>query len=455
LLVYTALTGGTGENQTPTASQRTANVVSVKLHDAAFNDYETNNTTYHTVAAPTEDIRGHWVYEKAANTYEAMYDHFLVDKQDFNAPIAYKFADGKRMWYQRLPDNYVGMKKTDNSYNDRSTGWEGVSLPFTAELVTTDVKGEITHFYNSGDNWKGHEYWLREFNSVGDLTNKTLIANFYKPEAGTDTDTKSYTNTFLWDYYYSNLERNDLNTDQYPDATYKYYSEGHTYTSYPFLKNATPYIIGFPGERYYEFDLSGNFYAQTALITRPLKLNAQLITFASATGSNILVSDDELQGVTKGNYTFKPNYASTEYKDEKVIGYVLNADGSSYTETNAGGGDMIPFRPYFTSSTKVSAPERPRYIVFSGDDSGIGNLDDDDPANKLAGELTFSTKPRKLIVTSSLRQCAEVRVFNVSGVAVAAFTIEPGETIETNIPVSGVYIIKAANGRYTKKLTIQ
>ena len=453
LLVYTALTGGTGENQTPTASQRTANVVSVKLHDAAFNDYETNNTTYHTVAAPTEDIRGHWVYEKAANTYEAMYDHFLVDKQDFNAPIAYKFADGKRMWYQRLPDNYVGMKKTDNSYNDRSTGWEGVSLPFTAELVTTDVKGEITHFYNSGDNWKGHEYWLREFNSVGDLTDKTLIANFYKPEAGTGT--KSYTNTFLWDYYYSNLDRNDLNTDQYPDATYKYYSEGHTYTSYPFLKNATPYIIGFPGERYYEFDLSGNFYAQTALITRPLKLNAQLITFASATGSNILVSDVELQGVTKGNYTFKPNYASTEYKDDKVIGYVLNADGSSYTETNAGGGDMIPFRPYFTSSTKVSAPERPRYIVFSGDDSGIGNLDDDDPANKLAGELTFSTKPRKLIVTSSLRQCAEVRVFNVSGVAVAAFTIEPGETIETNIPVSGVYIIKAANGRYTKKLTIQ
>ena len=461
LLVYTALTGGTGENQTPTASQRTANVVSVKLHDAAFNDYETNKTTYHTVAAPTEDIRGHWVYEKAANTYEAMYDHFLVDKQDFNAPIAYKFADGKRMWYQRLPDNYVGMKKTDNSYNDRSTGWEGVSLPFTAELVTTDVKGEITHFYNSGDNWKGHEYWLREFNSVGDLTDKTLIANFYKPGEGTGT--KSYTNTFLWDYYYSNLDRNDLNTDQYPDATYKYYSEGHTYTSYPFLKNATPYIIGFPGERYYEFDLSGNFYAQTALITRPLKLNAQLITFASATGSNILVSDNELQGVTKDvtvsnksyTLTFKPNYASTEYKDDKVIGYVLNADGSSYTETVAGGGDMIPFRPYFTSSMKVNAPERPRYIVFSGDDSGIGNLDDDDPANKLAGELTFSTKPRKLIVTSSLRQCAEVRVFNVSGVAVAAFTIEPGETIETNIPVSGVYIIKAANGRYTKKLTIQ
>jgi len=34
-------------------------------------------------------------------------------------------------------------------------------------------------------------------------------------------------------------------------------------------------------------------------------------------------------------------------------------------------------------------------------------------------------------------------------------TIQPGETINTNIPVAGVYIIRAANGRIQKKFGIK
>ena len=42
-----------------------------------------------------------------------------------------------------------------------------------------------------------------------------------------------------------------------------------------------------------------------------------------------------------------------------------------------------------------------------------------------------------------------------SGLAIANYTIQPGETINTNIPVAGVYIIRAANGRIQKKIAIK
>lgn len=103
------------------------------------------------------------------------------------------------MWYQRMPDLYVDLTK----------GWEGVSLPFTAELVTTQQKGEITHFYSGsrtieGSDAKiGHEYWLREY--IGEkagtaVTSGIFTAAFnYPTSAG---DAKDVGNKFLWDYYY-------------------------------------------------------------------------------------------------------------------------------------------------------------------------------------------------------------------------------------------------------------
>ena len=48
-----------------------------------------------------------------------------------------------------------------------------------------------------------------------------------------------------------------------------------------------------------------------------------------------------------------------------------------------------------------------------------------------------------------------MHIYNVSGLAIANYTIQPGETINTNIPVAGVYIIRAANGRIQKKIAIK
>jgi hypothetical protein len=51
-----------------------------------------------------------------------------------------------------------------------------------------------------------------------------------------------------------------------------------------------------------------------------------------------------------------------------------------------------------------------------------------------------------------LRRATDVRIFTVSGLCLASFTIQPGQTVETAIPVAGVYIVRADGGRYSKKV---
>jgi hypothetical protein len=350
------------------------------------------------------------------------------------------------MWYQRMPDRYVDLRK----------GWETVSLPFTAELVSTQDKGEITHFYSGsrtidGSEAKiGQEYWLREYKGGAVDTNDATIfkTTFNYPDA--DSGDKVVKNTFLWDYYY-NASTGHKHQDANADTYQTYDSENRTLTDYPLLATAKPYIIGFPGKTYYEFDLSGEWTAKNTATPAPAQLAKQTISFVSKPEITIGVSDDELTATAQNGYKFMPNYMS-----KKVVGYLMNTYGNSFNVTPDGGAAAVPFRPYFVAApAQNGAPRRAaaESIVFDRTDSSfaIG----DDPSDELAGELTFSTKPRKLITTSSLRQPADVRIYNVSGVAISTFTIQPGETIETDITVAGVYIIRAAGGRYMKKIAVR
>ena len=121
------------------ANKATYDVLTSYFTDPAYSDYYSNPTTYRNVAdatSVTSSIYGHLVMDKKI----AKTDHLLVDKEDFNCPIAYTFDGSHRMWYQRTPE--------DQEYVDLTKGWQGISIPFTAELVTTNDKGEITHFYS-------------------------------------------------------------------------------------------------------------------------------------------------------------------------------------------------------------------------------------------------------------------------------------------------------------------
>ena len=430
---------------------KTYTVLNGYFKEPKFNDHYTDPEGYRLVgeASPTA-IYGHLVQNDSHLT--AAKDHLLVDKQDFNCPISYCFAPGQRIWYQRSPETHV----------DRTTGWDAVSLPFTADLVTTNQKGEITHFYGgsnkTSDNTKvGHEYWLRTFKGIQENDSPAeAVANFECPDAtSSSADDKVVTNKFLWDYYYSQSSSKDANTDFYQ----QYYKKNRLYEKYPRLAAATPYLIGFPGSTYYEFDLSGSFVPEHTY-SAISGLEKQIITFASAESAAdkptiIRISDDEMAGVEKTltgtkkyTFTFKPNYLTTTLTT--TDSYTLNDDGDKYeqVETEV---KVLPFRPYFTATAAVVSPVKEykntyRSIVFTREPAQM--YEEGDEIGEI-GELVIRAKQGKIVVTSTLKEPKNVSVVSVGGAVIDRYTIQPGETVETSVNASGIYIVNK------KKLSVK
>ena len=424
-------------------NKKTYGVLTSAFTEPEYKDYYNDNDSYRRVeAAEYWTVFGHLVQ----SNLKATNDHLLIDKQDFNCPISYQFTDGMRMWYQRQPDLFVDLTK----------GWETVSLPFTAELVSTQDKGEITHFYSKSKTADGtengakigHEYWLREYKGIGTATSTLpagVKATFDYPDA-TGGD-RTVGNTFLWDYYYSQNSQWDANKDTYQT----YYQTPRTLEQYPLLTTAKPYIIGFPGKTFYEFDLSGEWTPQNTAPVTPAKLDKQTISFVSVPDITIGVSDDELTASTANGYSFMPNYMS-----KKVNGYLMNATGSEFDKTPEGGSATIPFRPYFVATgSSAKAKETVQYIIFDDSDSPFAFSDQDPSKGAARGTLTFSTRGKAIVTTSSLGEDVDVQIVNAGGQLITTFTIQPDETIVTPVNNGGVYIVSAAGRRYTKKLVIR
>ena len=481
LLAYTCV--ATGEGHANDACNVTDATISANMPETPYSEgdatgsgYVAGKAEYRTVAYNDPvNIQGHWV-QKSGDSYLAMRDHQLVDKQDFNAPMAYTFDTGYRMWYQRIPDNFAGQEKeTDANGNPvlrSDAGWESISLPFAAELVTTDVKGEITHFYsgsatadnddNTSHTKNGHEYWLREFTNIKEETKEnvtTALADFTYPTSTDTEEDKTVTNTFLWDYYYkatAGHNQLDMNKDTYQT----YYEASRTFEKYPLMQGGTPYIIGFPGARYYEFDLSGGFEATTTATYQdklPTKLSKQNITFASNTGVTIPVSDDEMTGVKQtynnADYYFYPNYLNVDMPADR---YIMSTDGDAFNKLTADDvtakkNKVSAFRTYFSTSAKPQ--QAARRIMFSNNGSQLGG--DESLQNDLTEGVDIRAVKRKVIVTSNLRSTADVRIFNLGGLCIANFNIEPGQTIETPVYTDGVYIVHADGARYRRKLAVR
>ena len=422
-------------------NKKTYDVLTGYFTEPEYDDYYDSTDKYRRVgAAPTWTVFGHLVQ----HDFTAISDHLLVDKKDFNCPLSYTFDGGKRMWYQRVPDNYVSLTK----------GWSTVSLPFTAELVSTQDKGEITHFYSGSpsvdenDTKTGHEYWLSEYNGQKANTNPDTDGFFtaafnYPTGAGEE---KQVRNTFLWDYYYSKNIRQDANADIYQER----YQNRRTMADYPLLATAMPYMIGFPGKTFYEFDLSGEWKVKNTATAAPAQLGKQTISFVSNPRISIEVSDDEISATTKNGYSFMPNYMS-----KTITGYLMNQDGNSFDKTPAGGSAATPFRPYFVAASN-SGTRTVEQIVFGLLDTPIGVEEHGDPTQDDAtGTLLIYAKKSKIVVKSSLSYTTDVRVVTPAGITVAAFDVEPGQTVEVKADFSGMYIVHTLDGKYTKKLAVK
>ena len=428
------------------ADVKTYTVVADYLTEPA---YAETNDIYHTVDPNNSvTVYGHPVVLKDADYYSEV-DHFLVDKNDFNAPIEYTFETDKRIWYQRLPETYVDLT---------NKGWGGISLPFTAELVTTQTKGEITHFYSGSQiadegtasgSKVGHEYWLREFTGGGseDASNSNVFnANFKYPDAGS-TD-KTVSNTFLWDYYYSKSSQHDKNADDY----HAYYNSDRTYAGYAYAQAGTPYIIGFPGSNYYEFDLSGKFVPANTETAFTSALPRQTVTFASKKAVTINVSDDELAAAAAtpvaDGYVFKANYMS---KPIATGSYVLNAEGSSYAQTTADE-PAVPFRPYFTAAPSP-APERYSAVAIQPVTKSQLEFEGEyDPESADQTDmLNIFARRGKIVVESLCRTEVSVKIVNSTGMMIDVFNIQPGEVKETPVSSSGIYFVNTKKLRVTAK----
>jgi len=419
-------------------NKQTLGVLDAYFSEPIYENHYDNSIGYRLVSeAATATVHGHLVQ----NTLKAINDHLLVDHQDFNAPFAYDFDKDHLMWYQRIP--------ADEEYVDLTKGWQGISVPFTAELVTTNQKGEITHFYSGSDEShnetetktkKGHEYWLRQLTDGAPMTEKStgvLEANFHYPAAAGDN--KTVGNTFLWDYYYKNEsvhDQQDKNADTYLEYR-QYYKTARSYAKYPMLSAATPYILGLPGQTYYEFDLSGKFEALNTAADIS-KLGKQIITLASNKGEHIGVSDDEMTGMVAkfgGNYTFKPSYMNETLSADNY--YALNAAGNSYDKVTATT-NVSAFRPYFVGPAATSARQYvPKQIVFG---AANGELKDG-PESALDGGLEIYVKDHKIVTTSHLKEATTISIVNVSGIHLADYVLKPGDTIETPVHNAGVFIV--------------
>jgi hypothetical protein len=328
------------------------------------------------------------------------------------------------MWYQRTPAHFV---------ESQTSGWEAISLPFTAEYVTTQQKGELTHFYAGSS--VNHEYWLRELNAVqstsGENSQTVTTAMFSAPAASTDDYDKVYTNTFLWDWYYKKTSGNDKNGDKYYQT---YYSESHTHQDYPMYAAGTPYIIGFPGVRYYEFDLSGEFAALNTA-SQPGDLDPQVITFVSPdAGTTIKVTQQEYAdaATTKNGYVFKPNY-----KTQTVDAYVLNAAGDKFE--HSGSAQAVPFRAFLATA---SNPAQGR-VGTRADALFIGYMGNSDPLVETPVQrgLNIYGESLAIVIENNMTEPATVTVTTAAGKLLKQFNLLPGTKATVPVNSRGIYIV--------------
>lgn len=273
-------------------------------------------------------------------------------------PIAFNVND--RAWYVRRPMYYA---------KDSKGAWEGICLPFTVDKVAASLNGEITHFYGSPSDAETdnpsqnihslhHEYWLRGLTSIASEGN-VPSAVFQRPGAAlfspTDASGNALTNGVSYTF------ANTFFVDNYADKLYNqyanpYYATAHNYPDYLRLAGEVPYIVRFPGARYYEFDLSSAFYNDIFGAWE----DAQTVTF-NAYGDNH--TGDTSYGaitipVTKGmatmvggKYSHLGTFSAINVSNGNVYG--MNNSGTAFDDASSLS-TVTPFRTYMSPTATRS-----------------------------------------------------------------------------------------------------
>ena len=421
LLVYTAANGNDIDNNT-------------EAYDIADNALGYKENTSETT------IYGHHIFKNnAGNGYTTSLLHLVertpegknsegdkCENNDFCAPI--QFTVTNHAWYVRKPMYYA---------EDATGAWEGICLPFTAQKVMASLNGEITHFY--GDKYLHHEYWLRGLTEVN-TTNNT--ATFQRPGTTAGLFMNESANAAKWNYQFSN----SFFGNTYKDWAYRwdadsYYAKDHEYQDYIPLTAGVPYIIRFPGERYYEFDLSSKFY--NSILNK--KEDPQTITFHAYANKEpqnraiVIPITADMKTVSDG-YAHRGTFAAKEVANGGI--YALNTEGTAFSNT-ATSQTVMPFRTYLTTeNTNAGArsSEVPSVIRIS-ETTGIDRIEpeingnDDTPA----GESLFIRPIGAHRVRIESTYSTQLQVFSTTGQLYRILDVRPGTATYSGFP-DGIYI---------------
>lgn len=436
LLVYTAANGNDIDNNT-------------EAYDIADNALGYKENTSETT------IYGHHIFKNNADDgYTTSLLHLVertpedknsegdkCENNDFCAPIPFTVTN--HAWYVRKPMYYA---------EDATGAWEGICLPFTAQKVKASLNGEITHFYGTpteeeldnpatNTHTLHHEYWLRGLTGVNE-TEKT--ASFQRPGTTEGLFMNESANAAKWNYQFSN----SFFGNTYKDWAYRwdadsYYAKDHEYQDYIPLTAGVPYIIRFPGERYYEFDLSSKFY--NSILNK--KEDPQTITF-HAYGSEseelqkkaiVIPITADMKTVSDG-YAHRGTFAAKEVANGGI--YALNTEGTAFSNT-ATSQTVMPFRTYLTTeSTNAGArsSEVPSVIRIS-ETTGIDRIEpeingnDDTPA----GESLFIRPIGAHRVRIESTYSTQLQVFSTTGQLYRILDVRPGTATYSGFP-DGIYI---------------
>ena len=436
LLVYTAANGNDIDNNT-------------EAYDIADNALGYKENTSETT------IYGHHIFKNnAGNGYTTSLLHLVertpedknsegdkCENNDFCAPIPFTVTN--HAWYVRKPMYYA---------EDATGAWEGICLPFTAQKVKASLNGEITHFYGTpteeeldnpatNTHTLHHEYWLRGLTGVNE-TEKT--ASFQRPGTTEGLFMNESANAAKWNYQFSN----SFFGNTYKDWAYRwdadsYYAKEHEYQDYIPLTAGVPYIIRFPGERYYEFDLSSKFY--NSILNK--KEDPQTITF-HAYGSEseelqkkaiVIPITADMKTVSDG-YAHRGTFAAKEVANGGI--YALNTEGTAFSNT-ATSQTVMPFRTYLTTeSTNAEArsTDAPSVIRIA-ETTGIEKIESDVNGNDdtPAGESLFIRPIGAHRVRIESTYSTQLQVFSTTGQLYRILDVRPGTATYSGFP-DGIYI---------------
>ena len=382
----------------------------------------------------------------------------ICENNNFCAPLPFTVTN--RAWYVRKPQQYA---------NDNTGAWEGICLPFTVHKVVASINGEITHFYGtpSADELSNpatnthtlhHEYWLRGLTTVG-KNGTDIAATFQRPgltseglfmpiaessgstSAGSSSPSLSegVSYTFATPFFIDTYESRLYNKDANP-----YYATPHTYSNYPLLTSEVPYIVRFPGEGYYEFDLSSKFYNDILGKSEPeqtVAFNAYGYENMETSYGSITIPVTKQMATTKDGYTHCGTFAAKDIKKDAIYG--MNDKGNAFISESSTATSVMPFRTYITAkTTKAKALSYAPYMIKIAESTGIdkitpeiGVADKDDATGSYL--IVRPINNNKVRIESNIS--TTIYVYTITGQLYRILDVIPGNSVYSGFQ-QGAYI---------------